>query len=293
MMDKFNSMHAKALYLRFAAIYDHKFVKSYHDEDFKSLWENEWCCGLEDVKVNTVKEALDYCRKNLEWPPSISEFIKICESYAGVPSLNDCVKAAIRRDFNHPLALMCYQVVGNWAMTHETEKALESKFKLAYNDSLTKFRETQDHSWDLLEAYNERPKELPAPNKIPTSSESKAFKECMAKCQEILRDKKIAGGGKTYKEYDENKIKLGGRDFDQSVYNEWRDYLMAIPETETMTLPPVYLMQRNKFLNQRDQKEWLLKQGYVPNNQRDKLKDGAQHSGNNRPTKAYKNWAND
>jgi len=286
-MDKFNSMHAKALYLRFAAIYDHKFVKSYHDEDFNSLWENEWCCGLEDVKVNTIKEALDYCRKNLEWPPSISEFIKICESYAGVPSLSDCVKAAMRREFNHPLALMCYQSVGNWAMTHETEKALESKFKSAYAESLTKFRETQEHSWGLLEAYNQRPKELPAPNKIHSAGESKAFRECMNKCQEVLKGKKILGGGKTYKQFDENKIKKGHREFDQAVFHEYKFYLMSIPETETMILPPVYLMARNKFLNMLDQPKWLKKQGYIPPNQRE------EHESTRtlKPTRVYKNLA--
>lgn len=292
-MDKFNRVHAKVLYLRFAAIYDDKFVKNHHDEDFKSLWENEWCCGLEDVNVSAIKEALDYCRKNLKWPPSISEFITICDSCSGIPSLGDCMKAAIRREFNHPLALMCYQKVGNWAITHDTEKVLESKFQSAYEESLIKFREAQESSWDLLQAYHDRPKELPPPSKIPTAGESKAFRECMTKCQEILKVSKIAGGGKTYKQFDVNKIKKGHIEFDQSVFDEYKAYLMAIPETETMILPPIYLMDRNKFLNMRDQAEWLKRAGYVPPNQRECDESLKNRDGSKRGTKAYKTWVND
>lgn len=285
-MDKFNIMHAKALYLRFAAIYDHKFVKSYHDEDFKSLWENEWCCGLEDVNVNTISESLNYCGKNLDWPPSIAEFIKICESYAGVPTLNDCIKACVRREFTHPLILMCYQEIGSWAMTNDTEKALQSKFQSAYAQSLNKFRDKQENSWHLLETYNAKQKELPAPSKIPSTSESKAFRECMNKCQEILKSKKITGGGKTYKKFDENKIKKGHIEFDQAIFNEYREYLMRIPETENIILPPVYLWQRNKFLNMRDQAEFLRKAGCNPNGRQ---QENNENNRSGKP-KAYKTW---
>jgi hypothetical protein len=289
-MDKFNSMHAKALYLRFAAIYDHKFVKSYHEEEFKSLWENEWCFGLQDVNVNTIKEALDYCRKNVDWPPSISEFIKICESHDGFPSLSDCLKAAMKREFNHPLVLMCYQAVGNWAMKNETEKVLDSKFKSAYADSLTKFRENKQSSWRLLEAYNQRPKEIPAPSKIPTTSESKAFRECMSKCQEILKSKKIAGGGKTYKEFDENKIKKGHKEFSQAVFDEYKAYLMSIPETETMILPPVYLMDRNRFLNMREQPQLLRDMGYIHTHL---VTEKSSERPIKSPSMDYKSWVHD
>ena len=117
----------------------------------------------------------------------------------------------------------------------------------------------------------------------------------MAKCQEILRDKKIAGGGKTYKHFDERKIKGGSKEinpqFDQAVYDEYKAYLMGIPETETMILPPAYLLQRNKFLNMRDQKAWLLKQGYVPDNER--APSEQPRSGNGKPTRVYKNWHGD
>lgn len=291
-MDRFTNMHAKVLYLRFAAIYQQKFVMSYHDEDFISLWENEWGCGLEDVNVNTIKDALDYCRKNIAWPPSISEFIKICESYDGVPSCNDCIKACMRREFTHPLPLMCYQEIGNWAMTHDTEKALELKFQAAYSQALVKFRVTQENSWNLLETYNARPKELPQPDKIPSNEERRGFKELLAEYQQKNEDAKLQCKGIPYKEFDENKLKKGGKDYDEAVSKEYHDYLIGIPEEQTMILPTKYLYDRNRFLNMNSQPYYLKSVGYVPHNERIQPEE-PQRSNATRPTKVYKTWMND
>jgi hypothetical protein len=62
-----------------------------------------------------------------------------------------------------------------------------------------------------------------------------------------------------------------------------------------MILPPVYLMERNKFLNMRDQAEHLKKSGYIPPNERDVGQSSitSDRSGNGKPTRVYKNWAND
>lgn len=290
-MHKFNNAHATALYVRFAAIYDHKFVKNYHDADFKVMWAHEWCRGLEHIDINNIKDALNYCRKNLEWPPSIAEFIKICESYAGVPSIDDCISGCMRRDFNHPLPLMCYQKIGSWALTHDTQAALESKFKASYAEALIKFRDEREKSWKQLECFNAKPKELPPPPKIPTQQEMKSFKERLAEYQQKLEDAKLLHGGTPYKEFPENKIKVGHKEFDQAIYNEWRDYLISIPEEQTMILPTKYLYERNRFLNMRNQKAELEKAGYVPESQR--APSEQPRSGNGKPTRIYKNWHRD
>lgn len=289
-MTIFTSEHAKVLYLRFCVIYDHKFAKPYHDNDYKSLWENEWCSGLSGINPHFIKDALEYCKKNVEWPPSIAEFIRICEKFSGIPNLDDCMSLATNREFNHPVILMTYEKVGSWNIKHDTSKALRGKFELAYIDAVNKFRTEQKESWDRLESYNAKPKELPSPSKIPSTGESKAFRECMNKCQEILKGKKIAGGGKTYKEFDEKKIKVGGRDFDPVVHNEWRNYLLSIPETEVMILPPIYAYERMRFIAAKEQPELLRKAGYNPTPQGQNNESSRCHSG---PAKVYKNWMTD
>ncbi len=291
-MNIFSLEHAKVLYLRFCAIYDYKFVKIYHDEDFKSLWANEWSSALSTINPNVIKDSLDYCKKNLDWPPSIAEFIKICESHSGVPSLDESINFSTRREFKHPIVLMCYEKVGSWSMKNDSAKELRIKFGHAYIDSLNKFREDAADSWQYLEDYNAKAKELPSPSKIPSTSESKAFRECMNKCQELLQSKKIAGGGKTYKEYDAYKIKKGHAAFEQSIFDEYKTYLMSIHETETMILPPAYAYDRMRFIAQREQPELLRQQGFVPPTERS---DDTKSSGrrNNGPQKVYKAWIPD
>jgi len=228
-----------------------------------------------------------------DFPPTFGQFEDLCKKFSGFLQINDAIRMMIDRDFSHPIVKMRYDKIGSWALKNGKETDIQAKAKEAYKEAESEFCLYPEKSWAMLEEYNARPKELPAPSKIPTAGESKAFRECMNKCQEILKSKKIAGGGKTYKEFDANKIKRGHKEFDQKVFDEYREYLMAIPETETMILPPVYLMERNKFLNMRDQAEYLRKAGYVPPNARPHDESPKSSNRNSGPTKVYKNWAHD
>lgn len=258
-------------------------------------WEaciDDWFEDLKHFEYKTLVLAAKSALATFsDFPPTFGQFEDLCKKHSGFLQRDDAIKMLIARDFSHPIVKIMYDKIGSWTLTNGKETEVQAKAKDAYREAESEFTLFPDKCWAQLESFNAKPKELPAPPKIPTTSESKSFKECMAKCQEILRDKKIAGGGKTYKHFDENKIKQGHKDFDQAIFNEYRDYLMGIPETETMILPPAYLMQRNKFLNMRDQKEWLLKQGYVPENQR--APSEQPRTGNGKPTRVYKNWQGD
>ncbi len=237
--------------------------------------------SLEQVRA-AVNKALTIYR---DFPPTQGQLIDLCLAESGVPDIQKLIKLMVARDFSHPLVKMVYDKIGSWTLNNGKENEIQSKAKDAYSECLADFTIDSQSCWKKLTDYNARPKELPAPSKIPSTGESKAFRECMNKCQELLKGKKIAGGGKTYKKFDENKIKKGRTEFDQDIFNEYRDYLMGIPETETMVLPPVYIWERNKFLNMRDQAEYLRKSCYVPPNQRDEFAS---------PISAkpiYKNWA--
>ncbi len=262
-------------------------------------WEmciDDWYEDLKHFEYKTlVIAAKSTLAKYNDFPPTFGQFEDLCKKHSGFLQRDDAIRMMINRDFSHPIVKMMYERIGSWALTNGKETEIQTKAKEAYQDAETRFTLFPDSCWSELEEYNAKPKELLAPSKIPSTSESKAFRECMNKCQEILKGKKIIGGGKTYKHFDENKIKKGHREFDQAVFNEYREYLMSIPETETMILPPVYLIERNKFLNMRDQGEWLKKQGYVPPREREEFAStkGSDRSGNGKPTRVYKNWAND
>jgi len=252
--------------------------------------EDDW---LEELNQFTFAQLRAAVKKALalyiEYPPTLGQLIHLCMKESGVPDAGDVIKMMVSRDFSHPIVKMVYDKIGRWTLTNGKAEEVERKVKEHYSTACSDYHVEPQRAWLQLEEYNAKPKELPPPSKIPSTSESKAFRECINKCQEILQSKKIIGGGKTYKRFDENKIKKGHREFDQAVFDEYKSYLMSIPETETMILPPVYLMERNKFLNMRDQAEWLRKSGYIPPNERDGRE--APRASNGKPTRVYKNWA--
>jgi len=71
-----------ALFAKLRAIYPKKFNDQYSgatQEDIERLVEMsmvEWGEALAGMTGEQVKAALEYCRDNLTFPPSISEFIK-------------------------------------------------------------------------------------------------------------------------------------------------------------------------------------------------------------------------
>lgn len=247
--------------------------------------------SLEQVRA-AVNKALTIYR---DFPPTQGQLIDLCLAESGVPDLQQIIRAMVDRDFGHPLVKMVYDKIGSWTLTNGKETEINSKASAAYSECLADFTIDPQSCWQKLTDFNAKPKELPAPSKIPSTSESKAFRECMTKCQELLSQKKIAGGGKTYKEFPANQIKKGHKEFDQAIFDEYKAYLLSIPETETIILPPVYLMERNKFLNMAEQTEWLKKQGYVPPKEREGFASpkGSDRSGAGKPVKVYKNWAHD
>lgn len=274
---------------------------------YGNLWtcrastDDEWVWVMDDWLEELSKFSLDQVRaavnKTLstfkEFPPTLGQLVDMCMKESGVPSVGELIRMMVARDFSHPLVYMVFEKIGSWALANGKEEDINRKVKEHYTECLANFHVEPQKAWAKLEVYQAKPKELPPPSKIPTAGESKAFRECMNRCQEILASKKIAGGGKTYKEFDANKIKPGNRDFDKAVFEEYRAYLMSIPETETMILPPVYLMERNRFLNARDQAEYFRKSGYVPDSERSPSESLKTSNKNSKPTKVYKTWMND
>jgi hypothetical protein len=150
-MEYFNFLHAKALYLRFSIIFGEKFTKSYHDEEFKDIWYSEWVSGLAGIDVSFIKDALDYCKLNLEWAPSLAEFRRICEKASGFPDPSEIMKAAIRGDFYHPIIKLIYDKIGSWEMKRATEKDLIKCINAIYEEEIANHRMKLYREHQLLE----------------------------------------------------------------------------------------------------------------------------------------------
>lgn len=260
------------------------------DDDWEFIID-DWLQELSQYTLDQVRAAINKALSIYkDFPPTLGQLVDLCMKETGMPTIQELTRLMVARDFCHPMVKMVYDKIGSWTLTNGKIEEIDRKVKEHYQACKTEFHLNPEKCIAELQIYNSKPKELPAPSKIPSTSESKAFRECMNKCQEILLGKKIIGGGKTYKEFPENQIKPGHREFDQAVFDEYREYLMGIPETETMILPPVYLLERNKFLNMRDQAAFLNSQGYIPPNQREPMNEAPR---NGRTQKVYTSWTND
>lgn len=142
-MDRLPLELTKALHMRFMSIFGEKFLKLFTNDGFVQIWWEEWSLGMAGIDPQHIKAALDHCRLNLEWPPSIAEFRRICEQSNGLPSVDDAFNLALRRDFTHPLVKAVFDQVGSWSMTRDKEDDLKRKFKSAYEKVLQGERHPQ------------------------------------------------------------------------------------------------------------------------------------------------------
>lgn len=133
----------KVLFLRFSTIFGERFSGHYKDPAWFDMWCEDWLDGLAGIQAEHIKLALDHCKLNLQWSPSIAEFRSICEKYAGMPSMQEVLQAAIRGDFAHPLARICYDKVGSWDMKNMSAKDLNKRFGDVYRDELANLRMSQ------------------------------------------------------------------------------------------------------------------------------------------------------
>jgi hypothetical protein len=124
------------LYLRFCDIFGEKFKNGRSLEE-TNRWYQEWHEGLIDINPKNLKDAISYCRNELEWSPSIAKFRKICQQIEGIPSPEECMQAAIRRDFYHPLIQKIFDKVTSWNMGRDSESDLLKKFKTYHEEILT------------------------------------------------------------------------------------------------------------------------------------------------------------
>lgn len=284
--------HCKLLYCRFSVIYGDKFVKSNHDDNFKTIWYEEWLSGLLGIDISLIKGALDHCKITLEWPPSVAEFRRICESLDGFPTLEKSLSSAVRGDFFHPIIAMAYDKVGSWAMKNCKESELLLKFKIAYQESLTDFRVNPQHAWNQLESLNEK-KVLPEPNKkISVNKEIIGWRERLKLY--------LNSASKNHPMWDKNKISRWSKVFDEQLYNERKKYLIALDEITAATLSHNDMYDRIRYLGQIEADKLIKISKFPAQYEQDNYKDSNREAKRdkvsprsyNRPTKANYYWDN-
>lgn len=132
------------MFLRFRVIWGKKWT-DYVDDLSVAVALIEWECVVANFHKSKINEAINYCKLSMSWPPSVCEFIEICENLSGMPSLEEIMQAGIRRDFSHPIVGRVFEEIGSWSFSNDKERDLKGKIKKSIskikNDSRLKLLE--------------------------------------------------------------------------------------------------------------------------------------------------------
>lgn len=110
------------LFNHFQALWGHKWSQNIDQSTLETAL-TLWSENLAHMSNELIDRTLKKCAAQLEWPPSIAEFIRMAGEQAGIPSAREALQLAIRRD-SSPLAVKIVKELGSWDLGHDTEKSL-------------------------------------------------------------------------------------------------------------------------------------------------------------------------
>ncbi len=136
------------VFARLRAIYGNKFEQAFgNSEEAMIRTKREWALALAPFSAPAVENALEHCKRNMAWPPSIAEFLKLLEVASGLPSARSAYEEACRCrtapvDFNwsHPVIYHAATAVGFWRLQTEAEQRTWPDFENAWQRLMSRYR---------------------------------------------------------------------------------------------------------------------------------------------------------
>lgn len=156
------------LFARFALIYGHKFESQYSDEEKIQRAKREWALSLAGTSRELVEYALERCKLELSWPPTIADFVRYLEPIPealGLPPTRDAYleacqnsHAPLQRHWSHAAVQLAARDTGYFKLRSEPERHTWPAFQSAYQDLVKRLADGE-------ELVVERPEtRLPSPD---------------------------------------------------------------------------------------------------------------------------------
>lgn len=136
------------------SIYGHKFKSAFETEDELRIAKREWALSLNGYGERELVQAVNHCKENLSWMPSIADFLKILRQYTsdrGVPDvrsayLEACMHAdhPLEHRWSHAIVYWSGRQVGWFELRNLTEAQTYSAFEYQYELNIRKLREGEE-----------------------------------------------------------------------------------------------------------------------------------------------------
>lgn len=134
------------LYNRLDGAYPHKWRSNFPNQIAIDNWSVSWAEAFEEEKITLeeVAKGLKHCRKNLEWPPSIAEFIKACRPttdplkayYEAVAGCQARQRGEVG-EWSHP-AIFWAAMPLSFELQNQTYSQIKHAWESAFNAQLAK-----------------------------------------------------------------------------------------------------------------------------------------------------------
>lgn len=147
------------IFARLQLIYTHRFESAYGDETTLTQAKREWAFSLADASREQIEYALERCKLELAWPPTIAEFVRYLEpepEHLGLPAareayLEACQKshAPLQAEWSHAAVHLAARKTGHFQLRSEPERSTWPPFKTAYKDLVSRVAQGEELKVDL------------------------------------------------------------------------------------------------------------------------------------------------
>lgn len=132
------------IFARFHHIYTHRFESAYADETTLNQAKREWAISLAGITPAIIEHALERCKKEHAWPPTIAEFLTLTQlepQAIGLPSIHEAYLEACHKSnapevhsWSHLCVHLAAMNAGYFLLRSESEKVSKPVFTQAYLD---------------------------------------------------------------------------------------------------------------------------------------------------------------
>ncbi len=131
------------LFAQLTVIYPYKFAGQFNDAAVLPIAKSEWGKGLRDLTQEQIERGLHLCRTcERDWPPSISEFRKMCLPTAkelGVLDRQEALQSFLRKDFSNPIVEAVKYELDGFAFRRANVKEANEMFYKAYEQCVNNY----------------------------------------------------------------------------------------------------------------------------------------------------------
>jgi len=156
------------IFARMQLIYTHRFESAYGDEETLTQAKREWAYSLAGVEQSRIEYALEKCKLELAWPPTIAEFVRYLTpdpQALGLPSIRDAYlescqnsHAPAQRHWTHPAVQWAARETGYFKLRSEQERYSWPAFEGVYRNMVERLADGEEIVFDIEEMA------LPAPD---------------------------------------------------------------------------------------------------------------------------------